>query len=104
MKSLPKDSIDFLHRLKVFSVENSQIMTMPKVVGLKQLKLFKMDGSNIREITANTFDDLPSLRYLHISRSSLTRLDTGILENLRHLVLANFTGNQINWIHPRAFR
>ena len=46
----------------MFSVENSQIMTMPKVVGLKQLKLFKMDGSNIREITADTFDDLPSLR------------------------------------------
>ena len=62
LKSLPKDAIDFLHRLTVFSVENSQIMTMPKVVGLKQLKLFKMDGSNIREITADTFDDLPSLR------------------------------------------
>ena len=104
LKSLPKDSIDFLHRLTVFSVENSQIMAMPKVVGLKQLKLFKLDGSNIREITANTFNDLPSLRYLHISRSALTRLDIGILENLRHLILANFTQNQINWIHPRAFR
>ena len=104
LKSLPKDSIDFLHRLTVFSVENSQIMAMPKVVGLKQLKLFKLDGSNIREITANTFNDLPSLRYLHISRSALTRLDIGILEDLRHLILANFTENQINWIHPRAFR
>ena len=88
----------------MFSVENSQIMTMPKVVGLKKLKLFKMDGSNIREITGSTFNNLPSLRYLHISRSGLTRLDIGILENLRHLILANFTGNQINWIHPRAFR
>ena len=102
LKSLPKDSIDFLRYLTVFSVENSQIMTMPKVVGLKNLKLFKIDGSNIREI--NTLNDLPSLRYLHITRSNLVRLDISILEDLRHLILANFTDNQINWIHPRAFR
>ena len=104
LKSLPKDSVDFLHKLVVFSVENSQIMTMPKVSGLKKLKLFKIDGSNVREISSRTFSDLPSLRYLHISRSSLSRLDIGILENMRQLILTNFTGNQISWIHPRAFR
>ena len=104
LKSLPKDSIDFLHELAVFSVENSQIMTMPKVIGLKKLKLFKIDGSNIREIPARTLSDLPALRYLHICRSSVSRMDIGVLEDLRHLVLANFTNNQISWIHPRAFR
>ena len=104
LKSLPKDSIDFLHELAVFSVENSQIMTMPKVVGLKKLKLFKIDGSNIRDVPARTLSDLPAVRYLHLCRSSLTRMDIGVLEDLRHLILANFTDNQMSWIHPRAFR
>lgn len=104
LKSLPKDSVDFLHQLTVFSVENSQIMSMPKVAGLKKLKLFKIDGSQIRDIAARTLSDLPALRYLHVCRSALTRLDIGVLEDLRYLILANFTNNQINWIHPRAFR
>lgn len=104
LKSLPKDSIDFLSQLTVFSIENSQIMTMPKVVGLKNLKLIKIDGSNIRDIPARTLSDLPALKYLHISRSAITRLDTGIMESLRYLVLANFTDNKISWIHPRSFR
>ena len=34
----------------------------------------------------------------------LSRLDIGVLEDLHYLVLANFTGNAINWVHPRAFR
>ena len=104
LKSLPKDAVDFLYELRVFSIENSQIITMPQVTGLKKLKLFKIDGSKIREIPARALSDLPSLTYLHICRSDLTRLDVGILENLRYLVLANFTDNQIAWVHPRAFR
>ena len=35
LKSLPKDSIDFLHELAVFSVENSQIMTSTKVIEVR---------------------------------------------------------------------
>ena len=104
LKSLPKDAIDFLYELRVFSIENSQIMNMPKVTGLQKLKLFKIDGSKIREIPSRSLSDLPSLTYLHICRSGLSRLDVGVLENLRYLVLANFTDNQISWIHPRAFR
>ncbi len=104
LKSLPKDCINFLSHLTVFSVENSQIMTMPQVSGLNKLKLMKIDGSNIREVNARSFENLPALRYLHVCRSSLTRLDIGVLEDLRHLILANFTANEINWIHPRAFR
>ena len=104
LKSLPKDAIDFLYELRVFSIENSQIMNMPKVTGLQKLKLFKIDGSKIREIPSRPLSDLPSLTYLHICRSGLSRLDVGVLENLRYLVLANFTDNQISWIHPRAFR
>jgi hypothetical protein len=45
---LPTDAIDFLRELTVFAVENSQIMTVPRVVGLRKLKLFKIDGSNIK--------------------------------------------------------
>ena len=104
LKSLPKDAIDFLYELRVFSIENSQIITMPQVTGLKKLKLFKIDGSKIRDIPTRSLSDLPSLTYLHICRSDLTKLDVGVLENLRYLVLANFTENQISWVHPRAFR
>ena len=104
LKSLPTDAIDFLRELTVFSIENSQIMTVPRVVGLRKLKLFKIDGSNIKDIPQRTLRDLPSLRYLHVSRSPITRLDIGVLENLKYLVLANFTDNQLNWVHPRAFR
>ena len=43
-------------------------------------------------------------RYLHVSRSPITRLDIGVLESLKFLVLANFSDNQLNWVHPRAFR
>lgn len=50
LKSLPTDAIDFLKELTVFSIENSQIMTVPRVVGLRKLKLFKIDGSNIKDI------------------------------------------------------
>ena len=38
------------------------------------------------------------------SPDQLSRLDIGVLEDLHYLVLANFTGNAINWVHPRAFR
>ena len=104
LKSLPKDSIDFLHELTVFSVENSQIVTMPRVNGLRKLKLFKIDGSQIREIPSQSLRNLPALRYLHISNSAIARLDIGVLENVRQLVVANFTQNRLTWIHPRAFR
>jgi Leucine-rich repeat (LRR) protein len=102
--SLDQQDEDFLRELTVFSIENSQIMTVPRVVGLRKLKLFKIDGSNIKDIPQRTLRDLPSLRYLHVSRSPITRLDIGVLENLKFLVLANFSDNQLNWVHPRAFR
>ena len=104
LKSLPKDSIDYLHELTVFSVENSQIVSMPRVVGLRKMKLFKIDGSQIREIPSQSLRNLPALRYLHISNSAITKLDIGVLENLRDLVVANFTQNRLTWLHPRAFR
>ena len=104
LKSLPKDSIDYLHELTVFSVENSQIVSMPRVEGLRKMKLFKIDGSQIREIPSQSLRNLPALRYLHISNSAITKLDIGVLENLRDLVVANFTQNRLTWLHPRAFR
>ena len=77
---------------------------MPTVVGLQRLKLFKIDGSNITDIPARSLQNLPGLRYLHVANAKLRRLNVGLLENLPYLVLANFTGNEISWIHPRAFR
>ncbi len=102
MRVLPRDSVDFLRRLTVLSVEDSSVAEVPKVSGLRSLKLLRVDGSEVRALPA--FKDLPSLRYLHVSNSKLARLDTGVLENLDQLVLANFTANEISWIHPRAFR
>ena len=77
---------------------------MPRVSGMRELKLLKVDGSNIREMRAESLKDLPALRYFHLAQSKLARLDIGVLEDLHYLVLANFTGNAINWVHPRAFR
>ena len=94
--------MDFLRRLTVLSVEDSAVSEMPRVSGLRHLKLLRVDGSEVRALPP--FRDLPSLRYLHVSNSRLARLDTGVLENLDQLVLANFTANEISWIHPRAFR
>ena len=104
LKQLPRDSIDYLRQLTVFSIDSSQISEMPTVVGLQKLKLFKIDGSNITDIPARALQNLPGLRYLHVTNGRLRRLDVGILEHLPYLVLANFTGNQISWLHPRAFR
>ena len=104
LKQLPRDSIDFLKQLTIFSIDSSQISEMPTVVGLPNLKLFKIDGSNITDIPAHSLQRLPGLRYLHVANGHLRRLDVGVLENLPYLVLANFTGNEISWIHPRAFR
>ncbi len=94
--------MDFLRRLTVLSVEDSSVSEMPRVSGLQALKLLRVDGSSVRKLPV--LKDLPALRYLHVSNSRLARLDVGVLENLHHLVLANFTGNEISWIHPRAFR
>ena len=77
---------------------------MPRVSGMRELKLLKVDGSNIREMKAESLKELPALRYFHLAQSKLARLDIGVLEDLHYLVLANFTGNAINWVHPRAFR
>ena len=104
LQKLPKDSVDFLKKLTVLSVENSKISDIPRVSGLRELKLFKIDGSKIRGIPAESFKNLPALKYLHVTDSKLVRLDIGVLENLHYLVLANFTNNEISWIHPRAFR
>ncbi|XP_023327313.1 protein artichoke [Eurytemora carolleeae] len=104
LRQIPTDAIDFLKELTVFSVESSEITEMPRVVGLQKLKLFKIDGSNITDIQDFTLKNLPGLRYLHVTNSKLKRLETGILENLPFLLLANFTGNDISWIHPRSFR
>jgi len=41
LKVLPRDSVDFLRKLTVFSLESSQIGEVPKISGLKHLKLFK---------------------------------------------------------------
>ena len=59
---LPRDSIDYLKELTVFSIDNSQIDEMPRVVGLQKLKLFKIDGSNITTVHANSLKNLPGLR------------------------------------------
>ena len=104
LKSLPKHSIDFLRELEVFSVENSQVIRLPRLSGLRRLKLFKMDGSFVRDLPSDVLRNLPELKYLHITNSELKRIDTGILENLNKLQLANFTNNHISWIHSRAFR
>lgn len=52
LKSLPTDAIDFLKELTVFSIENSQIMRVPRVIGMRKLKLFKIDGSQIKDLPA----------------------------------------------------
>ena len=104
LKQLPVDSIDYLKELSVFSIDSSHISEMPTVVGLQRLKLFKIDGSNITDIPAKSLKNLPGLRYLHVANAKLRRLNVGLLQNLPFLVLANFTGNEISWIHPRAFR
>lgn len=104
LQMLPRDSVDFLKKLTVLSVENSKIGEMPKVSGLRELKLFKIAGSRIRTVPSESLNELPSLRYLHITDSKMVRLDIGVLESLHYLVLANFTNNEISWIHPRAFR
>jgi len=101
---LPSDSINYLRELSVFSIDSSQVREMPTVNGLQKLKLLKIDRSNITGIPPNTLKNLPGLRYLHVTNSRLQRLEVGVLENLPYLVLANFTGNQISWLHPRAFR
>ncbi len=104
LQRLPTDSVDFLNRLAVLSVENSRISELPRVSGMRDLKLLKIDGSDIRVLSPNSLKNLPSLKYFHVAQSKLGRLDIGVLEDLHHLVLANFTGNDIAWIHPRAFR
>ena len=104
LNALPHDAINYLRALSVFSIDSSQIQEMPTVSGLQKLKLLKIDKSRITSIPPNSLKNLPGLRYLHVTNSKLQRLEVGVLENLPYLVLANFTGNQISWIHPRAFR
>jgi Leucine-rich repeat (LRR) protein len=104
LNQLPHDAINYLRSLTVFSIDSSQIEEMPRVSGLQKLKLLKIDRSNITSIPPNTLKDLPGMRYLHVTNSKLQRLEVGVLEHLPFLVLANFTGNKISWIHPRAFR
>ena len=96
--------MDFLERLEVFSVENSQIFRLPRVAGLRRLKLLKVDGSRVRDLAADAFRGLPELRYLHVTNSHLKKVDSGVLESLNNLQMANFTNNRISWIHSRAFR
>jgi len=66
--------------------------------------VYRIDGSHIRNLSPGSLANLPSLKYLHLAGSKLTKLDSGVLEGLNGLVLANFTGNDISWVHPRAFR
>lgn len=61
LQVLPRDSVDFLRRLTVLSVEESSISEPPKVKGLDRLKLLRIDGSNVR--TLPELKDLPALRY-----------------------------------------
>ena len=42
---------------------------MPRVSGMRELKLLKVDGSNIREMRAESLKDLPALRYFHLAQS-----------------------------------
>ena len=93
--------MEYLRNLQVLSIENSRIVSAPNISRLRSLKLFKIDGSNVRELPA--MRNLPNLKYLHVVGSDLGRIDVGVLEHLNHLVLANFTGNRINWVHPRSF-
>ena len=104
LKSLPTDSVDFLEQLEVLSVENSQILRLPRVAGLRRLKLFKVDGSRVRDLPTDALRGLPELRYLHVTNSHLKKVDSGILESLNNLQMANFTNNRISWVHSRAFR
>ena len=60
---------------------------MPRVSGMRELKLLKVDGSNIREMKAESLKELPALRYFHLAQSKLTRLDIGVLEDLDYVVL-----------------
>ena len=77
---------------------------MPRISGLRRLKLFKIDGSQIRDLPGDVFRNLPELKFLHIANSNLKKIDSGVLESLNSLQMANFTNNQISWIHSRAFR
>lgn len=105
LRSLPKDSVDFLKRLEVLSLEESRIISMPRLAGMWSLKLLKVDGSQVREVAPQSLRDMPSLKYLHLTNSDLSRLDTGVLSPLHSsLTLVNLTNNKISWIHPRAFR
>lgn len=103
LRSLPVDSLDNLRGLEAITLQSRLMKRLPKFSGLQKLRYLQINSLSLAELTPRNFRNLPGLEQLHIFGSEkLTRLESGLLQDLQSLVLVNISDCGINWIHPRA--
>ncbi|XP_015517012.2 protein artichoke [Neodiprion lecontei] len=103
LRSLPVDSLDNLSGLEAITLQSRSMKRLPKFSGLPKLRYLQINSPSLAELTPGYFRNLPSLEQFHIFGSQrLTRLESGLLQDLQSLSLVNISECAINWIHPRA--
>ncbi|XP_018026214.1 uncharacterized protein LOC108681673 [Hyalella azteca] len=104
LSELPFDTLDNLHELKTFVLEDTQVTEIPRLYAHSKLEYLKIDGARVQSISSATFKLMTKMKKVHVSRCLIKEIPESALEGLVHLRELNMSFNAIEWIHPRAFR
>ncbi|KAK9510465.1 hypothetical protein O3M35_005248 [Rhynocoris fuscipes] len=103
LRSLPEESLETMVKLEAITLKAGHLNRIPNMANLPKLRYIHTELPSLTELTPGRINNLESLETLQIIGSpGLKTLEASVLQDLPRLVIANFTGCGINWIHPRA--
>ncbi|CAG0905826.1 unnamed protein product [Darwinula stevensoni] len=103
LRSFPSDTLLGLRGLHGLVVRGTPFNAFPLLQGHPSLQYVELSGGEAMALSPRTFHMLDDLRYLHVTEGNLKVLEGGALSHLPSLILANFSGNRVEEIHPMAF-
>ena len=92
-----------LEALMIRDVKNFDLLKPEYFQGAHNLKHFWCYLTNIEVVKAGTFDEVPSLEKIYMSRNKIQFLEPGCLRNLPNLRLFHMYKNQIKFILAGVF-
>ncbi|XP_073995253.1 artichoke isoform X2 [Rhodnius prolixus] len=103
LRSLPEESLETMVKLEALTLKAGHLNRIPNMSNLPKLRYINIELPSLTELTPGRVNNLDSLETLQIIGSpGLKTLEASVLQDLPRLVIANFTGCGISWIHPRA--
>ncbi|XP_023033799.1 protein artichoke [Drosophila willistoni] len=103
LRSIPTESLNGMINMLAITIQSEELKHLPDFSGLLSLTYLSVQTLSLIELPPQIFRHLPKLQHIHITGGSgLTRLESGLFDNLISLKNLDLSYNALNWVHLRS--